>query len=332
MKDSVRNSSKAMHEPLTEAYDDSLEAAAPDDDDGVGSTGSGGCGGDGGGGGGGDGGGGDDDDARPMPRDVGLLALCWASTLSSSTLVSSVGPLSAKSVGASASSASFTIAAFLFGAALVSVPSAFLFSRFGRRGGFAFGTLFGALGGVVGMVAMARGSLAALFGACFLAGLSQGLGQFYRFAAVEVAPPHHAPAAVTLVLSGGVIAAFAGPQVRWRRRRRWRWCWCWRSGWARSAAALGLALWSGGGARARRSGGPWLRAAVGVSAAAIGGGWWFDGCEMRRLVRASAAAAAVRFVPHRITLDATSPFASPLPSLVAELREAERSGATPPDA
>ena len=115
MKDSVRNSSKAMHEPLTEAYD-SLEAAAPDDDDVVGSTGSGG--------GGGDGGGGDDDDARPMPRDVGLLALCWASTLSSSTLVSSVGPLSAKSVGASASSASFTIAAFLFGAALVSTVGA----------------------------------------------------------------------------------------------------------------------------------------------------------------------------------------------------------------
>ena len=41
----------------------------------------------------------------------------------------------------------------------------------------------------------------------------QGFGQFYRFAAMEVCPPARKPFAVTLVLSGGVLAAFAGPQL-----------------------------------------------------------------------------------------------------------------------
>eukprot|EP00322_Chrysochromulina_rotalis_P014436 CAMPEP_0115827524 /NCGR_PEP_ID=MMETSP0287-20121206/90_1 /TAXON_ID=412157 /ORGANISM="Chrysochromulina rotalis, Strain UIO044" /LENGTH=411 /DNA_ID=CAMNT_0003280687 /DNA_START=11 /DNA_END=1246 /DNA_ORIENTATION=- len=52
-----------------------------------------------------------------------------------------------------------------------------------------------------------------VFSATFFAGLSQGMGQFYRFAAMEVCAPTNRPVAVTLVLSGGVIAAFAGPEL-----------------------------------------------------------------------------------------------------------------------
>jgi len=65
----------------------------------------------------------------------------------------------------------------------------------------------------VGMVAVETSSVPTLFTACFLAGCSQGIGQFYRFAAMEVCAEGHKSTAVTLVLSGGVLAAFAGPQL-----------------------------------------------------------------------------------------------------------------------
>jgi hypothetical protein len=74
------------------------------------------------------------------------------------------------------------------------------------------------LGGTVGLVVTLYGhrgvgSSASVFVACALIGLAQGLGMFYRFAALEVCQPSRKPLAVTLVLSGGVIAAFAGPQL-----------------------------------------------------------------------------------------------------------------------
>lgn len=50
-----------------------------------------------------------------------------------------------------------------------------------------------------------------VYAGCFFAGLGQGLGQFYRFSAVEIAPVYFKSQAVTYVLSGGIIAAFLGP-------------------------------------------------------------------------------------------------------------------------
>ena len=47
-----------------------------------------------------------------------LLALCWACSLTSSTLLTAVGPLAAASTGASDAIAPFAVAAFLLGAAI----------------------------------------------------------------------------------------------------------------------------------------------------------------------------------------------------------------------
>jgi hypothetical protein len=50
-----------------------------------------------------------------------------------------------------------------------------------------------------------------LFLGCFAVGLAQGIGQFFRFSAIEVSPPDYKSKAVTIVLSGGIIAAGLGP-------------------------------------------------------------------------------------------------------------------------
>ena len=140
-----------------------------------------------------------------------LLALAWALTLSTSTLLTAVGPLSAKELGASKSLSAFTIGAFLIGAAISSVPSGWLFRNYGRFWGFSLGCFFQFVGSVLGILALATNQLFWLYLGCLSIGLAQGLGQFYRFSAVEVTPAHLKSRAITYVLSGGIIAAFLGP-------------------------------------------------------------------------------------------------------------------------
>jgi MFS family permease len=119
--------------------------------------------------------------------------------------------LAAKDIGASDVLAPFTIGTFLIGAAASSVPSGQLFRAYGRYWGFAFGCLCQLAGCAVGSLAMIVDSIPLLFLGCFCVGLGQGLGQFYRFAAVEVASESNKSKAVTYVLTGGVLAAFLGP-------------------------------------------------------------------------------------------------------------------------
>lgn len=142
------------------------------------------------------------------------LSGCWALLLTASTLITAAAPLSALSVGTSKALSPFTVGSFLFGAAIISAPSHRLFEAVGRAWGFATGCVFGILGGGIGVCAMETQQWALVFVACFLIGASQGMGQFYRFAATELCDKVEDRAtAVTFVLAGGIVAAFAGPQA-----------------------------------------------------------------------------------------------------------------------
>lgn len=144
-------------------------------------------------------------------KNIVLLALAWALTLTTSTLLTTIGPLSSVELGASNSLAAFAVGVFLLGAAASSVPSASLFAKYGRFYGFSLGCLCQMAGSFIGATAIALKLLPFIYLGCFFVGLGQGLGQFYRFSAIEVSPPELKSKAITYVLSGGVIAAFLGP-------------------------------------------------------------------------------------------------------------------------
>lgn len=151
-------------------------------------------------------------DIRDSPYwNIFLLAIAWSLTLTTSTLLTTIGPLSAVYLGASDTLAAFTIGVFLIGAAVSSVPSGWLFRVHGRFKGFSVGCICQIIGSGMGSFAMLTSSLYALYIACFFIGLGQGLGQFYRFSAVELTPKELKSSAVTYVLAGGVLAAFLGP-------------------------------------------------------------------------------------------------------------------------
>ena len=140
-----------------------------------------------------------------------LLALAWAATLTTSTLLTTVGPLSVSSLGASDSVATFSIGIFLIGAALSSVPSGWLFSTLGRKRGFLIGCAGQVVGSSLGGLGLHYEKVWVVLMGCLFVGFGQGIGQFYRFSATEMTPDELKPRAVTYVLAGGVIAAFLGP-------------------------------------------------------------------------------------------------------------------------
>ncbi len=150
---------------------------------------------------------------KGLKRDIWVLAGCWATVLTASTLITSASPLAAVSIGINRSVAPFTIGMFLIGAALISAYSAQIFTALGRAKGFGFGCALGLAGGVLGAIGMEVKAAWLIFIACFLIGTSQGLGQFYRFAATEICDEDERAPAVALVLSGGILAAFAGPEA-----------------------------------------------------------------------------------------------------------------------
>lgn len=117
------------------------------------------------------------------------------------------------SLGGDSSLTSVPLATFFLGAALVSLTvTPWHFERLGRTLGFFTGVGVGLLGTTLGCLAVRLHSPALLIVATTAFGAAMGIGFYLRFAAVEVVPPHWADKAVTLVVSGGCIAAFAGPE------------------------------------------------------------------------------------------------------------------------
>jgi MFS family permease len=150
---------------------------------------------------------------RPMHRQVLLLASAQALFQTASVLVMTVGALAGAVLSPAPEWATAPIAAMFLGTAVSTVPASMWMSRVGRRTGFVAGALLGALGGLAMAVGVFAGSLLALCIGTFLMGAYQGFAQFYRFAASEVAEEAFRPRAISLVLAGGIVAAFAGPAL-----------------------------------------------------------------------------------------------------------------------
>lgn len=142
-----------------------------------------------------------------------ILALGQALMLSaivlSMTLAAILGSMLAPDKGL----ATLPVAAMVIGTALASLPAARFMRRFGRRPGFLLGALLGVGGSLLCALGLHRDDFAVFVVGHLLLGSYQGFANYYRFAAIEAAEPAHASRAISLVVAGGVIAAFLGPQL-----------------------------------------------------------------------------------------------------------------------
>jgi len=96
---------------------------------------------------------------------------------------------------------------------LTSVPAALLMRRVGRRAGFMTGVTAAVLGGSLCTLAIFERRFELFCVGSMLVGVFNAFGQQYRFAAADAAGEAFRARAIALVVAGGIIAAFAGPNL-----------------------------------------------------------------------------------------------------------------------
>ncbi|MCD6023234.1 MAG: permease [Fibrobacteria bacterium] len=153
---------------------------------------------------------------HPGHRQVLRLAVAQMLFMTTSVMVATVGSLAGARIAPSPAWATFPVAAMLLGSAAMTFPASAWMERVGRRNGFLTGAAFGLLGGLTAALGVYLSSLALLAAGTFFVGSYQAFAQFYRFAAGEVSDAAFRPRAISLVLAGGVVAAFTGTLLaRW---------------------------------------------------------------------------------------------------------------------
>lgn len=109
--------------------------------------------------------------------------------------------------------ATLPLTMFFIGAAVTTIPMSYLMKHAGRRWGFTLGALCAAMGASICAAALYAKSFWLLCGGVLVLGIYFAAGQYYRFAAADVAPADFKSKAISLVLAGGVLGGFIGPET-----------------------------------------------------------------------------------------------------------------------
>lgn len=153
----------------------------------------------------------------PVKRTVALLALCQAFFMSVQSAMIATTPLAGYMLlGLDKSYA--TVPLFLTYSAIMmaTIPASFFMKHFGRRAGFSLGALIGTLAGLISAMALYQQSFLLLCVGSLMQGFAVSFANFYRFAAADISDDNFRPKAISLVMAGGVLAGFMGPEgAKW---------------------------------------------------------------------------------------------------------------------
>ena len=155
-----------------------------------------------------------------MNRNIFILSLGQALGMSGAPLVVLVGGIIGTNLAPAASWSTLPIAVMVVGAAVFSMPAAYLMSRIGRRYGFMAGSALATISSLLALYAIMTSSFTLFCLATLGLGGNMAFIQQYRFAAAEFADPDHVGRAISLVLVGGIMAAFLGPELA-KHSRDW---------------------------------------------------------------------------------------------------------------
>lgn len=155
---------------------------------------------------------------NPLTRNISLLAACQALLFTNNVTLIALNGLVGYQLASDKSFATLPVTTQVIGSALFAMAASRLMARIGRRAGFLVGTLCGLIGGAVATLGVYLHSMALLCLGTFILGIYGAFGQFYRFAAADVAPAHFKAKAISLVVAGGLIGGILGPALsRWTR-------------------------------------------------------------------------------------------------------------------
>ncbi|HZZ94113.1 MAG TPA: MFS transporter [Usitatibacter sp.] len=144
---------------------------------------------------------------------VVLLACCQALLLTNAVTLVSVGALAGYALAHDKVFATAPAATYVLGALLGTFPASLWMRRVGRRNGFLTGGVFGLAGSALATYAIHASSLTLLCAGSLLLGVFNAFGQYYRFAAADVAPAGFRPKAISYVMAGGLVGGIVGPEI-----------------------------------------------------------------------------------------------------------------------
>jgi MFS family permease len=150
---------------------------------------------------------------RCMNRHLLLLSLCQGLFLTNNVTFIAINGLVGLAMAPWGWMATLPVTGYVVGGALSTMLVARLQARLGRKRCFQIGLLVAALTSAVCAWAVVHSNFWLLVAATVVAGFYSANASLYRFAGPELVAPAFKERAISLVLAGGIIGAFAGPNL-----------------------------------------------------------------------------------------------------------------------
>jgi MFS family permease len=149
-------------------------------------------------------------------RNVGLLAACQALLFTNNSTLIAINGLAGLALAPYVGLATLPVTCWVLGGAIGTMPASLHMKRVGRQRGLMSGTLWGMVGALICAAAIWLQSFWLLCFGTLVWGVYNAYGQYYRFAAADIAPQDFKATAISLVLAGGLVGGILGPtSSRW---------------------------------------------------------------------------------------------------------------------
>ncbi|MBL8333563.1 MAG: MFS transporter, partial [Rubrivivax sp.] len=148
-----------------------------------------------------------------MNRHLLLLALCQGLFLTNNVTFVAINGLVGLALAPAGWMATLPVTAYVLGSTLAAMPVSRLQARLGRKRSFQLGLLVGIVACAGAAWSVSARSFVGLLLSTVVAGFYAANAQLYRFAGPELVPQQHKERAISLVLAGGIVGAFIGPNL-----------------------------------------------------------------------------------------------------------------------
>ncbi len=148
-----------------------------------------------------------------LPKNVWILTISQALILSVSSMVVFVGGLVGAQVAPVENLATLPVASIVVGTAVTIPPVTLLMNTIGRRRSFFILGIYSVLVAFLASYAISISSFYLFCFSTFLFGATYSCVMQFRFASMESVSEEQIPKAASMVLVGGIAAAFLGPEI-----------------------------------------------------------------------------------------------------------------------
>jgi MFS family permease len=146
-------------------------------------------------------------------KNVAVLAGCQGLLHTNNAILISINALAGFALATDKALATLPVTMYFVGSALTTVPLSLYMKHTSRRAGFTAGAASAVLGALLCAWAIHVRDFWLLCAGVMVLGIYSAAGRLYRFAAADAAPPDFKSQAISLVLAGGVIGGFLGPET-----------------------------------------------------------------------------------------------------------------------